>query len=90
MSSITIHHLWFKVTKPDNLRWITIRNKDYIGLSGHLKTIRGKQSQRDFDQKDFYGLWTIMDKVVYCQEIHKTAQAHECKRLSQKTVGLTI
>ena len=65
LMSITIH-MSFKITQ--NLTTYKKQNKkykkDYIGLIGLLQTIRGKQpltgkqGQSDFNQKDYYGLWT--------------------------------
>ena len=57
-----IYHLMLHKTwqpKKNNKKY----NKDCIGLLGLLQNIRdkplpGKQGQRDFDQKDYYGLWT--------------------------------
>ena len=55
------------MTKPDNLRRIT-RNiiriiwdyQDFCRLKeeNRDKLLTGKQGQRDFDQKDYYELWT--------------------------------
>ena len=65
LMSITVHIPFVtQNTKPDNLIRKTRNKMDFIGLLGLLQTVRGKQGQapywqqgqRDFDQKDFYGL----------------------------------
>ena len=55
---LRLHKTW--QPKKNNKKY----GKDYIGLLGLLQTLRGKQGkphtgkqgQRDFDQKDIYGL----------------------------------
>ena len=72
---LKLHKTW--IPKKNNKKC----NKDYNRLLGLLQTIggkqgnspTGKQGQRDFDQKDYYGLRIDRQNIVnYCQELLTT------------------
>ena len=83
---ITIHIYISGYTKPDNLRKIT-RNiiriilyyKDFCRIqeeNGINKPVTGKQGQRDFNQKDYYELWTdeifqLLSGTTYYLGLHR-------------------